>query len=90
MAICLHALSALMLTDFRLTTFFETSHGFGILGYVVIRTVKSGDLCSENDFREGVFNDSFCSELFEVRNEVACNGVLNDGLKGNPSIFCKM
>ena len=32
MAISLHALSALMLTDFRLTTFFETSHGFGILG----------------------------------------------------------
>ena len=32
MAISLHALSELMLTDFRLTTFFETSHGFGILG----------------------------------------------------------
>lgn len=30
-AVRLHALFALMLADFRLTTFFETSHGFGIL-----------------------------------------------------------
>ena len=87
MAISLHALSALVLADFCLTTFFETSHGFGILGYVVIRTMKSGDFCLENDFREWVFYDSFSSELFEIRDEVARYGVFNNGFNGDPSIF---
>lgn len=41
MAICLHALFALMLTDFRLTTFFETSHGISVLGLVVSGLLES-------------------------------------------------
>ncbi len=42
---------------------------------------------SEDDFRQRVFDDALGSKFFEVGDEVAGHGVLDDGFDGDPVVF---
>ena len=80
----LHALFALMLTDFGLTTLFETAHGgCWLVGWLCVGKVSgSGD-----DFVERVFDDAFRAEGLEVGDEVTGGGLVDDGLDSDPAIL---
>ena len=41
----------------------------------------------EHDLREGVFDDSLGSKFFEVRDDVAGHGILDNDFDGYPAFF---
>lgn len=100
MAICLHALLALVLTDFRLTTFFKTSHGFGFSRFGCQRIAGEWQeswylefetwylkIVLQNDLTKRVFDDALGSKFFKVGDKVSCDGILDDRFDGYPVVL---
>ena len=41
----------------------------------------------ENDLREGIFDDALGTKFFEVGDDVAGHGILDDDFDGDPAFF---
>lgn len=87
MTVRLHALSALVLADFCLTTFFQASHGIGLFGCLVVRSANCWRVNLEDNLGEWILDDSFCAELLEIWNNVASHGIFDHAFNSDPTVF---